>query len=520
MNGKWEAVVIGAGIGGLTCGAFLSKAGMRVKVIEQHSKIGGYAHSFSRGPYRFESGIHSAPIGKNGFIRFLLKNLDIDDRIETISHGEMYSGKINDFSFTMPEELDEIIETLISMFSHEKENIRALFSDMNSLYDKVIGPLFQYQEKGSDKNRSFLEKYQKMSYGSYISSYIKDEKLRQVFYSQWPFCGISPHYASTAFFTLMFYVHAREGSHYLKGGFETLADSLASVIKNNGGEITTGSRVTKVRVENGLAKAIVLDSGEEVESDLVVSNVSPYILQTQLLDQGNRNRLWVRRLSRLKPSVSAVSVYLGLDGDISQLIPHNIMMWHRNSDFDSIFRKISEGGDASSDHMLILKTPLASNEQTLFLMTYFNRSHTDDWHDKKEKVSAQMLDNVEKIYPGVKSHVKCIETASPSTLERYTGNTDGALYGFENTGGLYSEARMPLATHIPNIFQAGHWNRGGGIWNVMECGYSVSRMILQKQRAGWGRTLYFPSQVSLSACGPDKYRDAAATCMNIMNSCP
>ena len=55
----FDAVIIGSGIGGLTCGAFLTRAGMRVCVLEQHSKIGGYAHSFKRKKFTFESGIHS-----------------------------------------------------------------------------------------------------------------------------------------------------------------------------------------------------------------------------------------------------------------------------------------------------------------------------------------------------------------------------------------------------------------------------------------------------------------------------
>jgi phytoene dehydrogenase-like protein len=481
MSGKWDAVVVGSGIGGLTCGAFLAKAGMKVRVVEQHSQIGGYAHSFSRGPYRFESGIHSAPISNNGLIRFLLKQLGVNDRIETVSHNEMFSGSINGITFTMPEYLDEITETLNSRFPHERENLKALFSDMESLYDAVVGPLFQFEEKGNDKNRSLLQKYQEVSYGSFIAKYISNENLRNIFYAQWPFVGLSPNYSSTAFFSLMYYVHLKEGSNYLKGGFETLASALASAITDRGGRVDTKSAVTRIRIENGLAKSVFLETGEEIESELIVSNISPYILHTQLLDESSRNRLWIKRLSKLNRSVSAVAVYLGLDREISSLIPGNITMWYRQNDFDSIFKRISEGKDTSSDHMIILKTPQASDAQTLFLMSYFNKSHTNDWPNVKEKIADQMIDNAEQLFPGLKSKINCVVTASPTTFERYTGNTDGALYGFENTCVLYGEARMPITTYIPNLYEVGHWYRGCGIWNVMECGYSASRIILQNR---------------------------------------
>ncbi|MBD3239100.1 MAG: hypothetical protein GF331_00835 [Chitinivibrionales bacterium] len=67
---------------------------------------------------------------------------------------------------------------------------------------------------------------------------------------------------------------------------------------------------------------------------------------------------------------------------------------------------------------------------------------------------------------------------SPLTYERYTGNTAGALYGFENTSSLYGEARMPTRTHVHNLYQVGHWQRpGGGVWNVMVNGKVAARRI-------------------------------------------
>ncbi len=80
MSGKWDVVIVGSGISALTSGAFLAKNGMRVKVLEKHYRIGGYAHSFNRGQFRFESGVHSVPLGENGYIFTLLKLLDLEQK--------------------------------------------------------------------------------------------------------------------------------------------------------------------------------------------------------------------------------------------------------------------------------------------------------------------------------------------------------------------------------------------------------------------------------------------------------
>ena len=78
MKPNYDVIVIGAGIGGLTAAAFLARGGRKVLVLEQHSKIGGYAHSFNRRSFSFESGIHSAPMGQRGVIMHLLRLLGVD----------------------------------------------------------------------------------------------------------------------------------------------------------------------------------------------------------------------------------------------------------------------------------------------------------------------------------------------------------------------------------------------------------------------------------------------------------
>lgn len=479
MSDKWDAIIIGSGIGGLTCGAFLAKAGMRVRILEQHSKIGGYAHSFMRNPFRFESGIHSVPLNPNGFIMFMLKRLGIEKCIEPVSHELMYSMQMGNETYTMPAGLDDIKAWMVSEFPHERENVASLLNDMDKLYDIIIGPLFLSQDKGNEKNRDFLKRYQSYSYKEYIASYINDKRLRDIFYCQWPFCGLSPGNASTPFFTLMYYVHAKEGSHYLKGGFESLAKALASVVTENGGEISVSSRVQKALVEKNCIKSIVLESGEEIEGRNFISNISPYLFHGQILDEKARNRLWLRRLHKLNPSFSSVAVYLGLDRDISPQLSPNILMWHRNNNFEEINDRVLKCETAPLDHMVFLKTPHASKYPTLFLMTYFKKSYCTAWKTRKDEIASQMLDIAESVAPGLRESIKCRVTASPLTFERYTGNTDGALYGFENTYDLYGEARIPITTYIPNLYQAGHWCKGGGVWNVMECGHSTSKAILR-----------------------------------------
>ncbi len=392
----------------------------------------------------------------------------------------MYKTKIGTEEWIMPKTIDNIKESLYSSFPHERENVNNLFTDMNSLYDAIVGPLLMLGDKGNETNLSILKKYQQHTYRSYIESFLKDKKLQHIFFSQWPFAGLIPEYTSSTFFTLLFCVHAIEGSHYIKGGFESLANVLASVIINNGGEINTSCAVSKLKAENNIIKRVELQTGEIIEADHFISNVSPHHLLNDLLEKPMVNRLWLRRVNQLNCSASALTLYCGLDNGISELLPENILFWYKHADFAKMQERINLCSSNDIDHLILLKTPQASETPTLFLMTYINYHYSNNWASVKEQFASDMLVTAESIMPGFSKHIKCKEIASPSTFKRYSGNTNGSLYGFANLSDRYSEAKIPMQTYIPNLYQTGHWCRGGGIWNVMESGFTVSKMILKK----------------------------------------
>jgi len=112
LTKDFDAVVLGSGIGGLNCGAFLAHAGMKVLVLEQHSKIGGYAHNFKRKKFTFESGIHSVPMSSDGTIMHLLRILGVDSQVSTVELPSMYRFSTPALSVSVPSRQDEITDFL------------------------------------------------------------------------------------------------------------------------------------------------------------------------------------------------------------------------------------------------------------------------------------------------------------------------------------------------------------------------------------------------------------------------
>ena len=477
----YDVIIIGSGLGGLTCGAFLARGGKRVLVLEKHSKIGGYAHHFKRRDYIFESGIHSVPMGENGIIRHFLRLLDIDDRISTIPFPSMYSVSTPDGILTMPSEPAAIRPFLETTFPHERAGIEALFIDMKMVYDTIVTPIRNYETAFVPEDAAFVSQFHNKTYGAYLDSLFTDPHLKTLIGGQWPYGGTVPTYGPHLFYFMMFSLHCMEGSHFVQGGFAVLAQSLASVITHRGGAVKTGAEVITVAGTGKLAKTVHTIGGDTYTADIIISNIAPYALNDRILDEPLRGKFTRRRLSNLSPSVSCVIVYLGMKKGFEQFHLLPIVFQYDSDDFTTIFENIRNNCKLSIDHLVSLRSIEEGDHPTLTLMNFVQDSFSEHWKADKKVIADRMVERAKKLYPGIEDYIEVIETGSPRTFERYTGNTGGALYGFENTATMYGEAKMSYTTHLENVWQVGHWGRPGcGVWNVMTNGYTVARMILAK----------------------------------------
>ena len=280
---------------------------------------------------------------------------------------------------------------------------------------------------------------------------------------------------------MAFYVHALEGVHYIQGGSQQLAQVLRDYIVEQGGSVRTACRVRSLCAEQKSVRAVMLDSGEAVEADWFVSNISPYLLYGGLIAPESQSARMRRRLDNLQPSVSAVAVYLGLHGPVETLGKRTIHLQTSCASQLEVCRRMVSGNADPADNVLLLRPPQQAQKPVAMLMTFLPGTQQADWHAVKDRYVEQLLVQGELMAPGLREQIAWCEGATPQTFERYTGNTAGALYGFVSDRDRYCSARMPATTHLTNLFQTGHYTiPGGGVYNVMESAVHTAGLILTR----------------------------------------
>lgn len=346
MSKTSRVAIIGAGIGGLASAILLARSGYEVHMYEQQDQAGGRAGIKEQNGFRFDTG-PSWYLMKDVFERFYeLIGEDIDAHItlqrlqpaykvffEQTDPIEIYSDIERDrqtFERIEPG-AGAALERYIKRSEHMyKLSLRHfLYTDFRQpwklLHPAIIG-------RGLSLARMSLRSIDK-----YVSSYVKDQRLKQILEYPMVFLGTSP-FQAPALFSLMSALDFKEGVFYPEGGIYSLIRSLESIAKKHGVQLHVQTPVKRINTIAGRAHSITLADDTEHQADIVLSNADLAFTETELLEptaQSYPNSYWERK----QPSPSALLMYLGIKGSLPELTHHNLLFvddWQAN--FEAIFK--------------------------------------------------------------------------------------------------------------------------------------------------------------------------------------
>jgi phytoene dehydrogenase-like protein len=473
---EYDVIIIGAGIGGLTCGCYLAKAGMKVLIVEQHYKPGGYCTSFKRKGFTFDAAAHYlGGLRENGPLRKIFNELGLDAKTEIIRFDPADIVIFPEHKIHIRTDIDVTISELQENFKHEAENINSFFKFIwNSEYANLYIKL---------KDWTFKD---------LLDIYFKDHQLKSILGIFLTNIGVPPSKASALASAILYREFLLDGGYYPKGGMQAFPDAFVERFKEWGGKIILGKKVEKIVVENQSVKGVVI-SDDFILSKIVVSNCDATNTFFHLIGKEHLPAEFVRKIKNLEISPSAFIVYLGLNKSYSKILKNRCSWWcvlNDNLNIEKIFSDLdrkekpySEDGFFCffpSSHDTSLAPP---DNEVILLLVPAKMTDSNFWLKNRHYVAAELIKKAEKFVPDLSNSIVVNELATPLTLYRYTSNKNGASYGWASTLSQIDRNTMPPKTFIKNLYLAGHWaTQGigpGGISTVAYCGKNVAKLVIK-----------------------------------------
>jgi prolycopene isomerase len=332
-----------------------------------------------------------------------------------------------------------------------------------------------------------------------LNEYIHDQKLIVLFTQLSGFAGAEPDQVSALFFAMMWNSYHHGGFYYFVGGSQAVSNALAEVIRENGGEIKLNTLATKIVIENGRAVAVQTQDGSVYKCRYVVSNANAPQTFFKLVGKEYLPKAYVKKLENLKIGMSAYVVYLGVNKDYSEYFPkglHELMItesYDQHENFEYYRQGIPEKAPFFiTNYSLVDPTAAPPGKNVISLTILMPYDYKGDWYESqsyekyralKEEVAWVLIKRTEKYLPDLSKHIEFMEVGSPRTMEHFTLNPKGTIFGWDNTPEQSMFKRLPNKTPIPNLYLAGAWTfPGGGQSAVIASGTIAGKMILMEDK--------------------------------------
>ena len=497
IDNTYDVIVIGAGLGGLSTAATMAKNGKKVLIIEKHDKVGGYATAFTREGYKFDVSLHNiGPL--NSSLKKIFDDLEIIKKVDYVPYNNFQRVIFPEHDFTIPAGDNKFVEELVKLFPHEENGIRELFKEIKitrqgfeefeelSLTgdpEKMINPMMAV------KYPQFVEFVDK-TLDEIVDSYVKDEKLKGLIGNFWWYVGLPPEKTASLIYFVTFINYFENAGGYIKGTSQELSDAFADIVKGNGGRVILETEVKKILIADGKAEGVLTDQGEIFYADLVISNANAVDTFVGLTDEDQIKKRIRRKVSNLEYSLSAIQLYLGLDCDPAEfgMKDHSFAVFY-DYDHEKNYQWILEGNYENTffsctNYTMIDKD---STPEGKGIITLIGLDHIKNWSDlseyeynkKKDEVTNIFIKKAEKYMPGLSKHIVVKELGTPKTMQRYTFNPEGSIYGPSHITDQSGMRRLPSYTSTKGLFIVGSTiYPGGGYPSVIGSGYKTAKMIL------------------------------------------
>ena len=495
-----DVAIIGGGIAGLTAAALLSKAGLNSVVLEAQSRPGGCMAGFDRQGFSFETAIQwMNQCNPGGFVHDMYNHVGCDFPVcKPLARINRYKG--DSFDYLLTTNPLDLRERFIQDFPDETDGIRRFFEDARKLGDRML--LLRHRGRAMESMSSWEKgcygmkmlhwalpvwKHLRASAEKGLQRYFKGQEIRRVFCTEETFMSI-----------LVPIAWAFHGDFQAPpvGGSQTIIRWLCDKIRSAGSRVLPGRRVREVLLDGTRAVGVSTTDGESIRARYVLAACDLESLYERMLPDGHISRDLNRRLHEADLYYSSVTLFMGLDCDAASLgfNEENICLSAEN-----VSRDEQTCGDPHKTALAVLApsfrdptlAPEGKGNLVIHCPAYMD--YSDNWktgpglkreqayRDLKQEFASVLVDRVEKaLAPGLRNHIEVMETATPITYWRYTGNRAGSIMGASPSKRNIKNRIAHYHTPVQNLILGGHWAEiGGGVPIAVRAAANASLIILK-----------------------------------------
>ena len=477
----YDAVIIGAGIGGLICANLLARSGLRVLLVEQHYMAGGYCSTFRRKGYTFDAATHFYPLLGNAatITGGLLLELGITTgwvKMDPVDHFHFPDGS----SFSVPADFNDYLGRLKTEFPEEAEALDRFFAVVREVY--LLGLLYYFRGRNTDR----LDQYRDLTLRDVLDRYFRNEKLKLLLTADCPHWG-SPPCRTSFVFDSMLRLSYFLGNYYPCGGSQVFADELASKFEQMGGHILMNSMVVRILIEKKTACGVEIQTGpvrarflKRVQADVVISNADLLLTLERLIGAEHLDRSYLECVRGLRPTYPCFLTHIGLK-DMPTDVLRKAQGYYWN-DWDA-----DHAGRGALKFKIFVPTlfepqmaPPGCHIVIIQKITEIDYGVIHNWPSHKAGLERYVICNLERLMPGFSEKIVVKLSASARTSHRYTLNHRGAMLGWEMSPDQLGESRPGIVGPLKNLYFTGHWTQpGGGITPVIVSAMQVAKMITE-----------------------------------------
>lgn len=493
----FDIIVVGSGMGGLTCASLLTQFyDKKVLILESHSKIGGYTHSFSRSVrdvrVSWDVGLHY--VGQMGEKSSLRKVMN------RVTGGKVHWKKLSDphqwfiypgLKIAVPSSSDQFKSKLMELFPSEADKIGTYFMDIRRATNWAN---FFHMARRLPRSLQLVLRFllfwgYRLAFGKtseYFGKRKFSKELRAVLDSQWGDYGL-PSGQSPFFVNALVFTHYLNGAYCPVGSSQAIPQAVASVVKGGGGDVRVRHEVKDLLLDGDRVigvKALNLFTNELIEAraPIVISNIGLINTYQKLIPELYA-RSTLDRISKLPEPCSGVCLFLTLKEPPSKLGIQDQILWLFDSyDHDRTWesrRNILNESPSMVFLSFSANSDLEGKVPTAQILTFADSSSFREWgslplkgrgaeyEGMKNQISLRLIEFVERSLPGFKALVDFYELATPLTFESYSKHPQGAIYGIPLSVNRFENPWISAKTPLKGLYLTGADIAGPGIAGAM-----------------------------------------------------